>query len=581
MTRPLLRFSDAVVGVGDVVADLDRLMEFGAFVEGTSRSGKTNLVRVFLEQTYGLVQHIVIDVEGEYATLRSAERPYLIVGNGRDVALPAEADAIRRFALAIVQKGVSVIFDLSEHDTDEQHTIVAAVCDALVSLPENHPGNAAVVLEELQEFAPEGGGKNTALPAVRRLSKRGLKRGFFIIGASQRVSDVSKGIVTQLKTKMIGGTDHKDAPRALEELGLPTRDRASVTDLVQGEFWVKGPAFERHAQHVRVPRSITAPPKRKRGEAPAPAAEAPAEIAALAQALQASVVKADPSPAPAANGRAHQEDAPRRSDEERRAARDAALQRARDEARHDEAQRHERYRQVLRAGAEQALNEARAARNLIIDQLDETIAGFETVVAGIDEQWIKPVAPDPRTTPVTSRNIVQQRVTSPALAVVADGKLSATSRRIIDALAFYAVVGDPSPKRELVAAFMGTSPGGTLSARLSEARKAGLIADVAAGRITLTAAGRANADLSRLPSSRRELQATWLAKVSGKAQELLRVLLDLEGESISRAALAAHVHMSIGGTFSARLSEVRRLGLLDESDGDVRASAMLFPEGLP
>jgi hypothetical protein len=24
---------------------------------------------------------------------------------------------------------------------------------------------------------------------------------------------------------MIGGTDHKDAPRALEELGLPSRDR--------------------------------------------------------------------------------------------------------------------------------------------------------------------------------------------------------------------------------------------------------------------------------------------------------------------------------------------------------------------
>jgi hypothetical protein len=252
-------------------ADLDAVVEFGIFVEGASRSGKTNVVRVFLEQTYGLFQHIVVDVEGEYVTLRSAERPYLIVGRGRDIALPVDADAIKRLVLTIVAKGVSVIFDLSEHDIEEQQPIVAAICDALVSLPENHPGNAAVVLEELQDFAPEGGGKGTALSSVRRLSKRGLKRGFFTVGVSQRVADVSKGVITQLKNKIIGGTDLKDAPRALEELGLPAKEKSAVTDLAQGDFWVKGPAFARHAQLVRPPRSVTAPPKRKRGEPPAPA----------------------------------------------------------------------------------------------------------------------------------------------------------------------------------------------------------------------------------------------------------------------------------------------------------------------
>jgi hypothetical protein len=69
-----------------------------------------------------------------------------------------------------------------------------------VSLPENHPG-AAVVLEELQEFAPEGGGKGTALRPCGASSKRGLKRGFFIVGASQRVSDVSKGVITSSRRR--------------------------------------------------------------------------------------------------------------------------------------------------------------------------------------------------------------------------------------------------------------------------------------------------------------------------------------------------------------------------------------------
>jgi DNA helicase HerA-like ATPase len=118
-----------------------------------------------------------------------------------------------------------------------------------------------------------------ALSPVRRLAKRGLKRGVTILGSTQRVSDVSKGVTTQLKNKVIGGADADDAPRALKELGLPPSERAAVMELHQGHFQVKGPAFSRHAVHVRVPLAETSPPKRRRGDPPAPAAEAPAAIA--------------------------------------------------------------------------------------------------------------------------------------------------------------------------------------------------------------------------------------------------------------------------------------------------------------
>ena len=321
MKIPTLSFVAGTAGSGQmadengVLANLDALAEFGAFIEGTSRSGKTNVGRVFCEQTYGVVQHIILDPEGQYPSLRSAGRPYLIIGKGRDVELvlrlvgrdvdgkeewEVDGEAVARLILAVVDRGVSVIFDMSDYDLSDQYIIVRSIADALVTLPESHPRTTAVIIEELQDYAPDGGGKDTSHNSVRRLAKRGLKRGVFMLGVSQRVADVSKGVITQLKTKIIGGTDHKDAKRALEELGMSPSDRQLVTDLEQGQFWVKGPAFERHAQIVRAPLSETAPPKRRRGEPPAPAADAPAEIAALAATLRQSATEAAEKAAAAA-----------------------------------------------------------------------------------------------------------------------------------------------------------------------------------------------------------------------------------------------------------------------------------------
>jgi hypothetical protein len=601
VTRPpILSFAP---GAGDVVANLEALAEFGAFVEGTSRSGKTNLVRVFLEQTYGQVQHIVLDVEGEYATLRSAERPYLVVGKGRDVEMPAESDAVRRFVLTVVEKSVSIIIDLSEHDTDEQHTIVAAVCDALVSLPESHAGGAAVILEELQEFAPEGGGKSTALPSVRRLSKRGLKRGFFIIGASQRVSDVSKGIVTQLKTKMIGGTDHKDAPRALEELGLPSRDRAAVTDLAQGEFWVKGPAFARHAQHVRVPRSVTAPPKRKRGDPPAPAAEAPAQIAALAKALAAAVAKDEAAEdgagrtVPSGTLRA-----PAAATPAGRIIPDAELQRARDEARHDEAQRQERYRQAIRTECEQAIagvrllgadveRELNGVTAALADYVRDVIGRFESAIVGIDERWMKPVPPDPpsprieklRNTTIsqTPRSMREQlprlvRDTPP------NGALPKAQQAIIDAIAFYESIGNPKPSKQAVGGLAEINPRlSTWRGHMAPLRAAGYVRDAGKDQLELTPEGRRVARVAP-PPTRRELHERWFAQFDGPAGAILRALAAVYPATLTKTQLGARVGIDPSlSTWRGYMAPLRKMGLVEDvSRTELRASSLLFPEGI-
>lgn len=80
MTSPTLGIS--TVGA-PVPLDLDRLIETRLLVQGASGSGKSFAVRRLLEETHGRVQHLVLDAEGEYATLR--ERfDYVLAGPGGD-----------------------------------------------------------------------------------------------------------------------------------------------------------------------------------------------------------------------------------------------------------------------------------------------------------------------------------------------------------------------------------------------------------------------------------------------------------------------------------------------------------------
>lgn len=158
-----------------------------------------------------------------------------------------------------------------------------------------------------------------------------------------------------------------------------------------------------------------------------------------------------------------------------------------------------------------------------------------------------------------------------------------SGKRILAALAFYESVGKVRVEPSWVAAFVGMSTsGGSWGARLSELRKADLVI-TGGGGIELTDKGRAAADTSGNPTSLQGLHDKWRAKLGGSARRMLDVLLAAYPEAITRADLGAAVEMDIGGgSFGARLSELRAPGLLDDKAprGELRASDVLFPEGL-
>ena len=67
---------------GDVAIDLDRLVGGHAAIIANSGGGKSGLLRRLLEQTHGSIQHIILDVEDEFYTLR--ERYDYVIAGGDD-----------------------------------------------------------------------------------------------------------------------------------------------------------------------------------------------------------------------------------------------------------------------------------------------------------------------------------------------------------------------------------------------------------------------------------------------------------------------------------------------------------------
>ena len=100
--------SDLILGKfednGEAVAlDLEALIGTHLCIQANSGGGKSGTIRRLLEITHGKLQHIVLDVEDEFYTLRE-KFEYMIAGgdNGDCAATVSNAD---KLALMILETG--------------------------------------------------------------------------------------------------------------------------------------------------------------------------------------------------------------------------------------------------------------------------------------------------------------------------------------------------------------------------------------------------------------------------------------------------------------------------------------------
>src|SRR5437868_15004271 len=94
-----------------VSIDLPTLLDTRLLVQANSGGGKSWLLRRLLEQSHGKVQQIVIDLEGEFATLRE-KYDYVLAGKEGD--MPADPRSANLLGRRLLELNVSAIIDLYE-----------------------------------------------------------------------------------------------------------------------------------------------------------------------------------------------------------------------------------------------------------------------------------------------------------------------------------------------------------------------------------------------------------------------------------------------------------------------------------
>lgn len=267
----------------DCVVDLVTLIASRLLIQANSGAGKSYLIRRLLEQTFGQVQHIVIDLEGEFSSLRESF-DYLVAGKGGDT--PADPRTAALLAERLLELKASAIIDIYELKPHERILFVRRFVDALVNAPKElwHP--VLIVVDEAHVFCPQSDESESA-SAIKDLCTRGRKRGFCAVLATQRISKLHKDAAADCNNKLIGRAAlDVDMKRAAQELGFTTREQQhSLRTLEPGEFFAFGPALSLEVKKIRVGKVKTTHPKI--GDhigftAPAPTAKIRAMLAKLA-----------------------------------------------------------------------------------------------------------------------------------------------------------------------------------------------------------------------------------------------------------------------------------------------------------
>lgn len=226
-----------------VTIDLARLIATRLLIQANSGAGKSWAIRRILEQTYGKVQQIVIDLEGEFSTLRE-KYDYLLVG--KDGEIPANIQTAELLAIKLLKLNVSTIIDLSELQKHERVLFVKRFLDSLVNAPRELWHTCLIIVDKAHQFCPEGA-KSESASSVIDLQTRGRKRGFCGVLATQRISKLNKDAAAECNNVMVGRTVIDiDRKRAANDLGFTTKDQErSLKKLDDGEFFVYGPAISK------------------------------------------------------------------------------------------------------------------------------------------------------------------------------------------------------------------------------------------------------------------------------------------------------------------------------------------------
>lgn len=267
--------------------DVQSLIGDHLCVVANSGGGKSGFIRKLLEVTHGHVQHIILDPEDEFYTLRQ-HLDYVLAG-GDDGDCPATVENAADMAIMLLTTGLSAIIQLNHLKAGQQEAFVSRFLTAVMEAPQKlwHP--CLFVLDEAHRWAPQNGG-SAAFEAMKDFTSRGRKRGFTAVLATQRMAKIDKNVTDSVNNWALGrvgqATDRKVMAEALGFRPASPEARG-IQALPPRHFWVFGMAFDSTvARLLRVGDVESA--MVKAGQAKIPTLPAPAAVKQLLEGLKAS-----------------------------------------------------------------------------------------------------------------------------------------------------------------------------------------------------------------------------------------------------------------------------------------------------
>ena len=255
--------SERAITVGEAVDDspvtlpVVEVLTGRGFVTGKSGSGKSNTASVIaeelLESGFPL---LVVDTDGEYYGLKE-EYEMLHAGADEECDVQIGPEHAEQMATLALEENVPVILDVSGYlDEDEADELLRETARQLFVKEKKLKKPFLLVVEEVHEYIPEGGGMGETGNLLIKIGKRGRKHGLGILGISQRPADVKKDFITQANWlvwhRLTWENDTKVVGRIID------REYAElVSDLDDGEAFIQTDWMDHDVHKIQFRRKRT------------------------------------------------------------------------------------------------------------------------------------------------------------------------------------------------------------------------------------------------------------------------------------------------------------------------------------
>lgn len=190
---------------------LDSLMGMAISILGVRGKGKSvTLARITEQFLYNGVPLAVVDILGEYWTLKEKFPNIIIVGRSSKVDVDVELSTTkqaRKVAEWSFTERTPVVLDMSDYSDEQGFELIKAYFEALWPVAGRRPRPYFAVVDECHTWFPQRGTVPTK-EIFSRIALKGRSRGLGIVMASQRSANVEKSIITQANFMFLHGVRH-------------------------------------------------------------------------------------------------------------------------------------------------------------------------------------------------------------------------------------------------------------------------------------------------------------------------------------------------------------------------------------